>query len=71
MLVVGSEDFADNQGRMRRFERDADGPWRPVGDDVAVTIGKNGLAWGRGLHGQTALGPGPVKVEGDAIFIRV
>ncbi len=64
MLVVVSEDFAANQGRMRRFERDADGPWRPVGDDVAVTLGKNGLAWGRGISGEPPVG-GPVKVEGD------
>ena len=64
MLVVVAEDFAANQARMRRFERAGDGPWRPVGDDVAVTLGKNGLAWGRGISGEPPAG-GPVKVEGD------
>ena len=64
LVLVVTEGFNDNQARLRRFERAGGGDWRPVGDDVAVTIGKNGLAWGRGLHGE-AIGPGPVKVEGD------
>lgn len=64
LLLVVTENFSANQARMRRFERAPDGTWRPVGDDVAVTIGKNGLAWGRGLSGEPPAG-GPVKVEGD------
>lgn len=64
IVLVVAEGFQDNQARLRRFERSGDGAWRPVGDDVAVTLGKNGLAWGRGLHG-ASLGDGPVKVEGD------
>lgn len=63
MLVV-TESFTDNQARLRRLARGKDGTWRPVGDAVAVTIGKNGLAWGRGLSGEPPVG-GPVKVEGD------
>ena len=65
LVLVVAESFNDNQARLRRFERAGDGPWRPVGDDVAVTLGKNGLAWGRGLHGGDLGGGGPVKVEGD------
>lgn len=64
LLLVVAADWNTDQARLQRFAREADGHWHPVGDDVAVTIGKNGLAWGRGLHG-AALGPGPVKVEGD------
>lgn len=64
LVLVVTESFADNQARLRRFERTGNGPWRPVGDDVAVTIGKNGLAWGRGLQGPPPAA-GPVKVEGD------
>ncbi|WP_428569759.1 MAG: L,D-transpeptidase family protein [Solidesulfovibrio sp. DCME] len=64
LLLVVTENFSANQARLRRFDRAPDGTWRPVGDDVAVTIGKNGLAWGRGLHGEPPAG-GPVKVEGD------
>ena len=64
LVLVVTDSFSSNQARLRRFERTGDGPWRPVGDDVAVTIGKNGMAWGRGLHGEPPAG-GPVKVEGD------
>jgi D-alanyl-D-alanine dipeptidase len=64
LVLVVAEDWNANQAKLRRFERPGNGRWRPAGDDVAVTLGKNGLAWGRGLHGE-ALGPGPVKVEGD------
>jgi D-alanyl-D-alanine dipeptidase len=64
LVLVVAESFNDNQARLRRFERTGNGPWHPVGDDVAVTLGKNGLAWGLGLHG-AALGEGPVKTEGD------
>jgi len=65
LVLVVSGGVDDNQARLRRFERPGPGaPWRPVGDDVAVTLGKNGMAWGRGLHG-TTLGDGPAKVEGD------
>lgn len=65
LVLVVAEGFNDNQARLRRFMRTGDGPWRPVGDDVAVTLGKNGLAWGRGLHGSDLGAGGPVKVEGD------
>ena len=65
LVLVVSEGFDGNQARLRRFERSAPGArWIPVGDDVAVTLGRNGMAWGRGLHG-VSLGEGPVKVEGD------
>uniref|UniRef100_I2Q0V3 YkuD domain-containing protein n=1 Tax=Desulfovibrio sp. U5L TaxID=596152 RepID=I2Q0V3_9BACT len=64
LVLVVTEDFNDNQARLRRFERGGDGAWRPVGDDVAVTIGKNGMAWGRGLQGPPPA-EGPVKIEGD------
>ena len=64
VVVVVADDWNTNQARLRRFERAKSGHFVPVGDDVAVTLGTYGLAWGRGLHG-AALGPGPVKMEGD------
>ncbi len=64
LILVVSDDFSSNQARLRRFERPGDGRWRPVGDDVAVTLGKNGMAWGRGVSGDPPAS-GPVKVEGD------
>ena len=64
LVLVVPKDWNADQAWLRRFERTAGGKWRPQGDAVRVTVGRNGLAWGRGLHG-AALGPGPVKVEGD------
>lgn len=64
VVLVVTNDWNDNQGRLRRFARPGTGRFHPVGDEIPVTLGKTGLAWGRGLHG-AALGPGPVKVEGD------
>jgi L,D-peptidoglycan transpeptidase YkuD (ErfK/YbiS/YcfS/YnhG family) len=64
LVLVVAKDWNANQAVLRRFERSSAGTWRPLGEAVAVTLGRNGLAWGLGLHGG-ALGPGPVKVEGD------
>lgn len=64
VVLVVADSWDTNQARLRRFKRAAGGHFVPMGDDVAVTLGTSGLAWGRGLHG-AALGPGPVKVEGD------
>lgn len=65
LVLVVAEDWNANQGRLRRFERSGPhGTWHPVGDDIAVNLGRNGLAWGRGLHGER-LSAAPVKAEGD------
>jgi uncharacterized protein YijF (DUF1287 family) len=67
VLVIG-DGWNDFHGQAWRFERDAiGGAWRPVGDAVPVVLGHGGMAWGRGLHGESApagLG-GPDKREGD------
>ena len=65
IVLVTAEDWNTTQARLRRFERSGpNGPWRPVGHDVPVSLGRNGLAWGRGLHGEQ-LSAAPVKKEGD------
>ena len=66
VLVVG-EGWNDFHGHARRFERDADGAWRAVGEEFAIVLGHGGLAWGRGLHGDGAPSgfDGPRKREGD------
>lgn len=65
IVLVVAEDWNTNQARLRRFERSGpNAAWRPVGDGVPVTLGRNGLAWGRGLHGEQ-LSNAPVKKEGD------
>jgi L,D-peptidoglycan transpeptidase YkuD (ErfK/YbiS/YcfS/YnhG family) len=47
---------------LERYERTEGSSWTPVGDAIPVDIGRNGMAWGRGLQTNEA---GPVKREGD------
>lgn len=70
VVVVVTPDWNANQGALRTFER-ADGKWRQVGESEPVTVGRNGSAWGLGLHPdlqtrpQTRSQAGPLKHEGD------
>ncbi len=65
LVLVISDGWDATTARLQRFARaGVDRNWTPVGRAMAVTIGRTGLAWGRGLHGQSSL-PGPVKREGD------
>lgn len=65
LVLVVAENWNANQARLRRFERaEPNGAWHPVGDAMPVSLGRNGLAWGRGLHGGR-LSAAPVKAEGD------
>lgn len=61
MILVTSADWNADRGRLRRYERDADG-WHAAGDGIEVALGRNGSAWGVGLHEAQA---GPRKREGD------
>ncbi|MEM6822498.1 MAG: L,D-transpeptidase family protein [Verrucomicrobiota bacterium] len=62
-LILGiSKNWDDSEATLQRWERR--GPeWKRVGSDWKARLGKNGLAWGRGLHPESALGP--QKQEGD------
>ena len=62
LVLVTTADWASTQGELRRFER-AGGGWRQVGAAAAISVGRTGTAWGRGLH--PAQGDGPQKREGD------
>ena len=65
LLVVVAERWESDGGRLQCFARErVDGEWLPVGNPVAVSLGRAGLAWGRGLHPQVG-GAGPEKHEGD------
>ena len=62
-IVLGlADDWNSSNATLQRFERTGD-EWRPVGQSWPARLGKNGLAWGRGLHPQDL--DGPVKKEGD------
>lgn len=60
LLVVTSDNWSANRGTLALLERGSEGEWRPVLADVPVMLGRNGLAWGVGLHPQL-----PTKREGD------
>lgn len=66
LIVVRSASWSATKGNLVRYERTAS-TWSQVGTPIAVVLGKNGVGWGRGLHGEGAPGElaGPVKAEGD------
>jgi L,D-peptidoglycan transpeptidase YkuD (ErfK/YbiS/YcfS/YnhG family) len=69
LIVVVSASFDADHGTLHRFEREAGKPaWRMAGGPARVTLGRNGLGLGIGLHEIGASGDGaglPVKREGD------
>lgn len=49
---------------LQAYERpSAAGPWKAVGPPIEASLGRSGLAWGRGRHDPGL--PGPQKKEGD------
>ncbi|KRA15263.1 hypothetical protein [Lysobacter sp. Root604] len=62
LVLVTTDGWDASAGRLRRYERDG-GDWREVGAATPVTVGRNGSAWGLGLH--PAQSDGPQKREGD------
>jgi D-alanyl-D-alanine dipeptidase len=68
MIVVTTPDWNAVDGRLQRYERrSARDTWVPVGDSIAIVVGKKGLGWGAGVTtsdtGRSA--SDPVKKEGD------
>lgn len=65
LVLVVSDTWDADHGVLRLFVRDAPGAaWIARGDAATVHLGKNGLAWGRGIAA-AALPEDPVKREGD------
>ena len=62
LLLCLASDWDAPSGRLQRFERQPDGGWLALGPALPVSLGRAGLAWGRGLH---PLLPGRTKREGD------
>jgi L,D-peptidoglycan transpeptidase YkuD (ErfK/YbiS/YcfS/YnhG family) len=62
MVVVTTPDWDANHGMLRTFER-SNGAWREQGGPQPVMVGRNGSAWGLGLHSDPP--DGPAKREGD------
>jgi len=63
LVLVLADTWESRRGEMRLYERAPGGVWKRRGGAVEVELGKNGLGWGLGLHGEP--GDGPVKREGD------
>ena len=62
LVLVTTDGWDASAGRLRRYQRDG-GAWREVGAATPVTVGRNGSAWGLGLHPSQS--EGPQKREGD------
>jgi len=63
VLSVGAS-WTAVAARVRLLEREkAAAQWRPLGDPFDASLGRTGLAWGRGLHPSGL--EGPLKKEGD------
>ena len=67
IVLVTTPSWNAPQGRLQRWERaSAQSPWTQAGEKIRVVVGRNGLAWGRGLLPLAAdHRPGPRKREGD------
>ena len=49
IMVIGS-DWKASTGTLQRYERSRDGSWQKVGNQIDVSLGKNRMGWGQGLH---------------------
>jgi len=66
LLIVVTENWTDYQGRLHFFERSNNhSPWISMETSIPVVLGKNGLAWGIGLHSKEINNLLPFKQEGD------
>jgi L,D-peptidoglycan transpeptidase YkuD (ErfK/YbiS/YcfS/YnhG family) len=64
LVVVVSPTWEATSATLLRFERAAPGTdWLPVGTARRGVVGRNGMAWGRGLHPEGL--EGAEKYEGD------
>lgn len=66
-VVVTTKDWNTFQGEARLYERkNTRAKWKAVGESFPVVIGKNGMAWGEGLHSLPSdTGRMLMKTEGD------
>ncbi|HEY7513879.1 MAG TPA: hypothetical protein VIC87_05350, partial [Vicinamibacteria bacterium] len=63
MILSVSESWSATTARVRLYERSSGAPWKAVGEATTASLGRAGLAWGRGLHGEDVVGTR--KKEGD------
>ena len=64
MVLSVSAGWDQTRAILQPYERPStDAPWTPVGVPIEGSLGRTGLAWGRGRHPQVL--EGPQKREGD------
>ena len=63
LVVVISDSWDASSGQLYQFSRVAGQRWQDNGQTSQVDLGRNGTAWGLGLH--PAQSEGPQKQEGD------
>lgn len=65
LILVTASDWTSTTAELRCFERKQPRfDWQSIGDPIKVSVGRSGLAWGIGLHGEIGV-EGPSKREGD------
>ena len=62
LLVVRTESWGSAVGTLQRYQSIGE-KWRAIGKPIPVSVGKNGLAWGRGIDRDPQRAY--VKKEGD------
>jgi len=62
LVVVVCDNWDATNGWLQRFELE-EPAWKPAAPPTRVSLGRNGIAWGRGLHPMPQ--EGPQKQEGD------
>jgi D-alanyl-D-alanine dipeptidase len=62
VVVVVAEAWNSTTGVLQLYEKTGS-TWTATGIKIPVVLGKNGLAWGRGLH--ASIPTGAQKMEGD------
>jgi len=65
VLLTLARDPKATTGTLWRLERKADGLWKSNGPSIPVTLGRHGLAWGLGEHGNRPPRGLKRKQEGD------
>ncbi|MBU1668847.1 hypothetical protein KKC13_10560 [bacterium] len=63
LLVVTTEDWHSKNGILQRYEKNNE-TWGKIGKPISITVGRNGLGWGLGLH-TTPNNAQYIKKEGD------
>jgi D-alanyl-D-alanine dipeptidase len=63
LLVVTTPNWSAKEGVLQRYEK-VENHWRKVGNTINIILGRNGLAWGKGLH-TTPKDASYLKKEGD------